>query len=87
LQRTSTADSVLEQFEYDRIADAQFTERRALAQVGSMEVDFASVGEPDESVALTDEEFDDSSDRAYAVRFGGSSNHGGHRAAPHLAAP
>jgi hypothetical protein len=69
LQRASTADAILEQFEHDRIADAQVTERRALAEVASMEVDFASVGEPDESVALTDEQFDDLSDRAYAARL------------------
>jgi hypothetical protein len=40
-----------------------------------MEVDLASVGEPDESIALTHEQFDDSSDGAYAVMFGGSRKH------------
>jgi len=75
LQRASTADAIVEQFEHDRIADAQFTKRGALAEVASMEVDLASVGEPDESIALTHEQFDDSSDGAYAVMFGGSRKH------------
>jgi hypothetical protein len=54
------ADVVFEQLEVDAIAHRQCIKERALLHVTPVEEDLASVRQPDEPVALADEQRDDS---------------------------
>jgi hypothetical protein len=61
LQGASAADRVLEELECDDIADREIIDRRAFAEVGSMEENFAVVDHADEAVSLADEQLRDPS--------------------------
>src|SRR5215467_13561910 len=55
-----TAHLVLEQFERHVVANGKIIERRALAHVAAVKKHFAIVGQPNEPMALADEERDNS---------------------------
>jgi hypothetical protein len=65
--RPWAADGVDDQLERDEFTGLQAVERRALMQIGTMKVDFASVAQSDEAVGLPD---GNASDRATRVRAG-----------------
>ena len=64
-----TAHRILEQFERHVVADGKIIERRALAHVAAVEKHFATVGRPNEPMALADEERDNSSRAWGAAAF------------------
>ena len=55
-QRARAAHRVLEQLERDGIADLEVIERRALLQIRAMKINLARIRQPDEPVALTNQE-------------------------------
>src|SRR4029079_14781795 len=59
-ERARSADTVLEQFEGDAVADGEGIERRAVLHVAPMEKHLATAGQPDEAVSLADKQCDDS---------------------------
>jgi hypothetical protein len=52
------ADGVLEQLELHQIADLEVVERRPFLQIAAMEVHLSALRQPDEPVALTDQNSD-----------------------------
>ena len=60
-QRAWAADLVLEQLECHRVANRKGIERRAFVDVAAVEKHLAAVRQPDEPVALADEQRDDAS--------------------------
>jgi hypothetical protein len=58
-QRSSAADSVLQQLEDHGIPDGEIVERCAVLEVASMEIDLAFVSETDEPVALPNQQLHD----------------------------
>src|SRR5262245_20098523 len=55
-QRARAAHRVLEQLERDGIADLEVIERSALLQIRAMKINLARIRQPDEPVALTNQE-------------------------------
>jgi hypothetical protein len=68
-QPPGTAHVVLEQFERHGVANGKIIERRALAHVAAVEKDFTIVRQPDEPMALADEQRDNSSRAWRAAAF------------------
>jgi hypothetical protein len=66
-ERAWAADGVVEQLESNRIADGKIVERRAAAHVAPMEKHLTAGGEPDEPVARSDAQRDDSADARRAA--------------------
>lgn len=67
LYGSRAADLVLQQLEGDAVAEHKFIERGALPHIAAMKKDVATVREPDETVALPDEQRDDSPDARCAA--------------------
>ena len=72
-QRSRTAHRVVEELESHGIPNRKFVERRALVHVASMEEHITMVRQPDEAVAVSDEQRDDSPRPRRAATFGRSS--------------
>jgi hypothetical protein len=71
-----TADVIFEQFEGHRVTHLEIIERRALEHVAAMEKDFSIVRQPDEPVALADEQRDNSAGAGRAAAFCWSTGRG-----------
>ena len=61
------AHPVVEQLERDVVADCKSVERDAVTQIAAMEKNLATIREPDETVALADEQHDDSTNARCAA--------------------
>jgi hypothetical protein len=70
LQCARTADGILEQLEQDGLIDREIRERHAFTDVASMEKHLASVGNPDEAVALPEDQRHDAAGTCPAAAFG-----------------
>jgi len=68
-QRAWTADVIVEQLEGECVADREFVERGAVAHVAPMEEHVATGRQPDEPVALADEERHDAARARHATAF------------------
>ena len=69
LDRTRAADLVVEKIEPHVVANGEVIERKALAHVAPVEEDFPIVRQPDEPVALADEQRHDSARFRCALPF------------------
>ena len=69
-ERAWTADGVVAQLEPNHIPNGKIVERRTVAHVAAMKKHITMVREPDEPVALSDEQRDDSARARRAAALG-----------------
>ena len=71
-QRAWTADVILEQLERDALSDGERIEGEAVTDVAAVEEHRAAIRQPDEAVALADQQRDDSTRARRAAALVGS---------------
>jgi hypothetical protein len=68
-QRAGTTNWIVEQLEQHELIDGEFAERHAFAQVAAVEKHLAAIRAPDEAMALSQHERDDSAAAGNAAAF------------------
>jgi hypothetical protein len=69
-ERARPADGIVEELELNRIANGKIIERSTVAHVAAMKKHLAMVREPDEAVALSHQQRDDSARARHAATLG-----------------